>query len=368
MDSLSKEYCAFTVAIVMVLHPLITQPGNTQFSPYELSFKVKNSEYGVSPDIAVNTLSLHQGFHLFKKSIRNLGHNLIQMGCKGGVPSVANFMDLPKAEICWDILFFHSDQSVITRLERAAKIRSNAHFFMSQKGLEAHHSSLSEISAVIWQRQLPTCRPPPEVLKNVQHKRRKSSSEISERQLSNCGKKIVNMVNTTMCVNNENPLEYLVAAIKATRNPDELICKAIFDDWNTDEEYDSTHKKVYDDLRVINAVSLLQKKNVTFSNEEKTLVLQIFDLTRNILLEVDGQHRDYHAALTTKEVLRSHAGYSELVPSSIERWNKNRGKLLKKSGHKVNFDFEASVWGKLMICEYEKTMVNINIISFTDKC
>ena len=125
MDSLSREYCAFTVAIVMVLHPLITQPGNTQFSPYKLSFEVKNSEYGASPDFAVNALSLHQGFHLFKKSIRKLGHNLIQMGCKG-VPSVVNFMDLPEAEIGWNITFFLSDQSVITRLEIAAKIRSNA--------------------------------------------------------------------------------------------------------------------------------------------------------------------------------------------------------------------------------------------------
>ena len=98
MDFLSKEYCAFTVAIVMLRHPLIAQPGNCQLSPYELSFEVKNSKYGALPDFAVDALSLHQGFHLVKKSIRKLGHNLIQMGCKG-VPSAINFMDLPEAEI-----------------------------------------------------------------------------------------------------------------------------------------------------------------------------------------------------------------------------------------------------------------------------
>ena len=198
MDSLSREYCAFTVAIIIALHPLIVQPGNRQFSPYELSFEVKNSEYGASPNFAVNALSLHQGFHLFEKSIRKLGRNLIQMGCKG-VPSVVDFMDLPEAEIGWDIIFFHTDQPVITNMEIAAKIKSYANFLMSQKGLEARHSSLSEIAAIIWQSQLPTCRPTPEVVKSVQHKRRKSSAEISDRQLSNCGKKIVKIVNTTMC-------------------------------------------------------------------------------------------------------------------------------------------------------------------------
>ena len=260
MDSLSREYCAFTVAIALVLHPLIAQQGNRQFSPYELSFEVNDSEYGASPNFAVNALSLHQGFHLFKKSIRKLGHNLMQMGCKG-VPSVVDFRDLPGAEIGWDIIFFHTDQPVIMNIEITAKIKSNAHFFMSQRGLEAHHSSLSEIVAVIWQRQLPTCRPTPEIVKSVQHKRRKFSTEISDRQMGNCGKKIVKLVSTTMCVNNEDRLEYLVAAIKATRNPNESICKAIFSDWNSEEEHDATYKKVYDDLRVINAVSLLENKN-----------------------------------------------------------------------------------------------------------
>ena len=92
----------------------------------------------------------------------------MQMGCKG-VPSVVDFRDLPGAEIGRDIISFHTDQPVIMNIEITAKIKSNAHFFMSQRGLEAHHSSLSEIVAVIWQRQLPTCRPTPEIVKSVQH-------------------------------------------------------------------------------------------------------------------------------------------------------------------------------------------------------
>ena len=77
-----------------------------QLSPSVLSSDLNNSDYGESPDFAVNPLALHQGFHLFKKSIRKLGHTLIQMGCKG-LPSVVEFMGLPEADIGWDIIFFN---------------------------------------------------------------------------------------------------------------------------------------------------------------------------------------------------------------------------------------------------------------------
>ena len=107
-------------------------------------------------------------------------------------------------------------------------------------------------------------------------------------------------------------------------------------------------------------VSALPRKYITFSSEEKDAVLKIFDITRDAFLEIDGQHHakvNFHASMMTKDALKSLAGFSELVPSSIERWNLNRGKVLKKTGHKINSDFEASVWGKLMICEHEKTTV-----------
>ena len=192
MDSLAREYCAYTAAIVIVLHPIVATLGLGQLSPNELSVEVNNSEYAASPNFAVNPLALHQGFHLFKKSIRKLGHEMIQMGCKG-IPSVAEFMNLPEAEIGWDIVFFHTDKRVLTNSEIMLEVKTTAHSFMSQKGLMAQHSSLCEIGAALWQRQLPTCRPPPiipiETPDIVQHKRRKCSTELAGRQLSNCGKK-----------------------------------------------------------------------------------------------------------------------------------------------------------------------------------
>lgn len=365
MDSLSREYCAFTVAIVLVIHPLLSFEVGVQLSPKTLSVEVNNSVYGRSPDFAVNPLALHQGFHIFKKGIRKLGYNLIEMGSKG-IPAIVEFMDLPEVVVGWDIIFLDTDRkNVILNSDILLIVTEKAHYLMKQKGFMPQFSSLSHIGAVLWQRQLPTCRPvqiTPLETESVQNKRRKSSTEMSDRQRSNCAKKVISMVQSSMCVNNEDPIGYLVAAIKETRNPYDSICKAIFTGKDCDINFDTIYEKVYDDFRVINFVSALPNKYVTFTNEEKMEVIKIFDITHGVLSEIEGRHHDrinYHASLTTKHVLKDLAGYSELVPSSIERWSIDRGKILKKTGRRINSDFEASVWGKLMICEFEKKTVII---------
>ena len=369
MESLAREYCAFTAAIVLVLYPIVDELVKGQLSPESLATAVNNSHFGGSPDFAVNPLALHQGFHLYKKSVRLLGHGLIQMGSKE-IPTVAAFLGLREAQIGWDIIFFKADLPTgRSNPELLVEIKSKAHSFMNLKGFIAQHSSLSEISAILWQRQLPTCRPPPIIPKEpetVTHKRRKSCDELSERQLTNCGKQVMNMVSSMMCVNNEDPLGYLIAALKETGNTPDSVSKALYPESSSVTGLDITYEKVYSDFRVIAPVTALPNKYITFSHEEKKEVLKVFDIVHGILSEIDGNHHqriNYHASLLTKNVLVSLAGYSDLIASSIERWNLNRDKVLEKTGRKINSDFEASVWGKLMICEYEKRMVIIFFVS-----
>ena len=59
MESPAEEYCAFTVAIVIVVHPLLALRKSGRLSPNSLSSEVNNSEYDESPDFAVNSLALH---------------------------------------------------------------------------------------------------------------------------------------------------------------------------------------------------------------------------------------------------------------------------------------------------------------------
>ena len=80
----------------------------------------------------------------------------------------------------------------------------------------------------------------------------------------------------------------------------------------------------------------------------------------SVVRELPEDHeiqKDYTIFELTKIVLKEHPVYSELVEDNIERWNANREKVKKKPGRKVNSDFEAAIWGKLMICEYEKVEV-----------
>jgi hypothetical protein len=100
----------------------------------------------------------------------------------------------------------------------------------------------------------------------------------------------------------------------------------------------------------------LPNKNITFSEEEKTHVLRIYDVVLQVFEAQSPQTMkgvDVSVASVTKMVLQDLAGYSELVESSIERWLKNRGLLKAKTGRKINKGFKCAIWGQLMICEYE---------------
>ena len=59
------------------------------------------------------------------------------------------------------------------------------------------------------------------------------------------------MVSSQLCVNNEDPLGYLIAAIKETRNPYDSVYKAIFTGREINDDFEPTYEKVSNDVRVI---------------------------------------------------------------------------------------------------------------------
>ena len=66
MDTLAIDYCALTLAVILVWHPVRIPPGGGQWSANALAAEMKLNEYGDSSNFTVNPLALHQGFHLFK--------------------------------------------------------------------------------------------------------------------------------------------------------------------------------------------------------------------------------------------------------------------------------------------------------------
>jgi hypothetical protein len=194
------------------------------------------------------------------------------------------------------------------------------------------------------------------------NKRRKTSDELGQKQLNNCGKDVVNMILENICIRNEPATPYLIAAMK-TRSISSLnsISRSLF---GIDGDYEkSILQCVCDHVRVIESVSLLPKRNIIFTDDEKEHVLRILDVISSVVRELPEDHdihKDYTIFELTKIALKQHPVYSELVDSNIERWNENREKIKKKPGRKINSDFEAAVWGKMLICEFEKVQVCSN--------
>ena len=104
MDYVGVVYCAFTVATVLVWHPLECPNRSGQWSPTAIADAMKLREHGTDLNFSINPLALHQGFHLFKKSIRNYDHELIPMRSRD-VGMIPYSMDLPEVLHGWDIKF-----------------------------------------------------------------------------------------------------------------------------------------------------------------------------------------------------------------------------------------------------------------------
>ena len=107
------------------------------------------------------------------------------------------------------------------------------------------------------------------------------------------------------------------------------------------------------------------KRNIKFNGNEIDKTISLFDVITTVRREIEGV--DYHkndslTATITKRALKNYTHYSELVIASIVRWSSNRDMVRKDVGRKINIEFEADVWGKLMICEFEK--INVSNIKF----
>ena len=363
MDYVGVAYCALTVAAVLVWHPLQCPRKSGQWSPIEIAEAMKLLQYGTDLNFSINPLALHQGLHLFKKNIRNYGHELISMRSRD-VGMIPSFMYLPEVLHGWDIKFMTQKRTTSVLSVLLEEIYGIAKMIMwSNYEEELQFKSLVEIGAFLWQQQLPVRRATPmkeKIEAQTTHKRRKTSGELSSRQLSNCGKDILNMVSNSICVNNEDTIPYLAAAIRESRSLSSLdsVSKSIFGiEYKKNEIFMSNIVK---DIQIVQSVAELPNKYVTFSDVEKTQVLRIYDVVLQVFESQPPEAMvgvDVSVASVTQMVLKDMSGYSELIENTIERWSKNRGIVKEKTGRKVNKDFECAIWGQLMICEYESITV-----------
>ena len=93
MASLSLEFCAFTVAIVIECRP--NNGSSQQHSVESIIHDFKQFEHCEDHYFHVNMAALHQGLPIFKKPIERLGHRIIFMGAHIDQFRTEEFMDSP---------------------------------------------------------------------------------------------------------------------------------------------------------------------------------------------------------------------------------------------------------------------------------
>jgi hypothetical protein len=197
-------------------------------------------------------------------------------------------------------------------------------------------------------------------------KRRKTASELGSKMLSSYGKQINEYVTANLCLDETDSSKlYLEAAMKESykdlSNLDS-VSKKIFSDETVGTLYSEVFAKVMQDQRVVDCLSLYPKKNIVFSSDEKVLVLCLFDVIMKVMIDditEDNPRIAYLAATETKKLLAKHPVFSELVVSTIERWHEIRG---NKPGKKIYQNFEAEIWGKLLIFEFENQVVSVQFL------
>ena len=106
MESLAIEFCAFTVAIAVELHPWTEVDTRKQWNPEQLSLEIGAGPCGDSVNLTVDTEALHQGLYIFKRALNNLRHEIVQMGGNKSVMSISSFMELPERRKGLNIISF----------------------------------------------------------------------------------------------------------------------------------------------------------------------------------------------------------------------------------------------------------------------
>ena len=363
MASLSIELCAYSVAIALVCRPNPTT--SRQWSIGSLCDELKCFEHYENHNFRFNQLALHQGLSLFKKTIELFGCSVIILGAKGN-ECIKAFMDLPDKSRGAEIIFntgplcdHTSRDCLVTEILKT----TNALLTRTCKAV-SQYNSISQIYGVLWLDQMSDVE---EVTSH--NKRRKKGVEIGYKQMDRYGKQVYEYVSSRICAVDESPTVYINAAMKesASRSVGDLVAvrRNIFD--NDDNSDILSVSDVFAHPTVKDALKKFPNKNVTYKLHEVQMVIVLFDAIHTARIELEGEKYvidNLATATILKNILSKYTRYSELVVESVIRWVKGRDVVRKVSGRKISVEFEADVWGKLMICEFERRMVRCSVSIF----
>ena len=173
----------------------------------------------------------------------------------------------------------------------------------------------------------------------------------------------------------EHAAFYLNEAIEKSETKKRKISTALIDDNhvnNDDSEISSDEESDYNllddyeennmhhcadldkDERVLSAFRELPLKKVTYDEKDRDNILNIFNVILSLAMERDYKRPTRTAAEAASKLLGTRTYYSQISARTILRWHEHRDKINDRTGKKVNVEFESDIWGKLMLCVFEK--------------
>ena len=364
------DYCAFMVSIVLARHAVTLDNINDQWSAEELAATLNILDYSDTPNLRVHSLALKHGMQLFTRSISKRGHTTVLMLHTDKAPS--EYFTLEASARSTEVIFAslnsslerESQDSLMSRVE----IIRNDLMKKSNYGVSSHHTAgsvfaalylplITEIETVIVPDDDENKTPKSQLIT------RKPPSELSRRAIRNSANKII--ANTENLYGKQYTNFYLASALKKSkkRKYEENELDEYDDESSDDDEIVESECEFMDDSRVLNALSSIPVKYVTFSDEDQDKVLSLYAVIRDVAVERDHIRPNKIAAKSTVKILQNHTHYSNISTRTIRRWYDLKDTNFKKTGRKIDEVFESEVWGNLMLCIFNKKNDEVNIYS-----
>ena len=183
---------------------------------------------------------------------------------------------------------------------------------------------------------------------------RKSPNSLTQRSITNVSKKIISSVEEKVGV--ENSFFFLKSAVKVLhkkRNWDIELESDNGVEEDNDAEDDSFENRIIQGEAVQSAVKSLPKKNVSFTKKDKGVVMKLFDVVKKEVEMRVTSKSEIIAMSITKNILSEIPYYRPIKKKDIRRWCCRRLRKIQKSGKKINEEFEAQIWGNLLLCVFE---------------
>jgi hypothetical protein len=382
--SLTVDYCAFMLAIVIVCHSVNPVNTNHQWSAEEISQTLNDLPRAEHPNFHVNPVALKQGLLLFKRHFHKWGISTVEMYQEE--KKTLEFFDLEESRRSIEMKFgtYHTVDQEIDEMEVLSIILTVRDKLLSLGGYERskHESPCSVFGSLYLPlvtsktpvKETPTTSPAPSSgsqFMTTQLKVRKAPDQLGKKAINNSTKKV--LLSAVESFGDEHALFYLESAVEKLkkRKRNELE-----EDGNNEEIDDSCIESdeelhmfsLEDDDRVIEAASNFPAKYITYTEEDKTEILNLFQVVLEVARERNVDNYERAAAVTTVLLLKEIMYYSRLSHRTVIRWYEGRHKNKKARGPKINEDFEEELWGKLMHCVFEKVIYNYIVVIIYSCC